>query len=51
MPKAIWNGKVIAETDQHEIVEGNECRLLYSSQGGLYVDSDGFHLRAPAAAF
>src|SRR5690349_10534173 len=23
MPKAIWNGKVIAETDQYEVVEGN----------------------------
>ena len=23
MPKATWNGKVIAETDAHEIVEGN----------------------------
>ena len=23
MPKAIWKGKVIAETDQHELVEGN----------------------------
>jgi uncharacterized protein (DUF427 family) len=23
MPRAIWNGKVIAESDQHELVEGN----------------------------
>jgi uncharacterized protein (DUF427 family) len=23
MPKATWNGKVIAETKEHEIVEGN----------------------------
>ncbi len=23
MPKAIWNGKVIAESDQTEVVEGN----------------------------
>lgn len=23
MPKAIWNGKVIAETDDHEVVENN----------------------------
>ena len=23
MPKAIWKGKVIAETDKHELVEGN----------------------------
>jgi uncharacterized protein (DUF427 family) len=23
MPKAIWNGAVIAETDRHELVEGN----------------------------
>lgn len=23
MPRATWNGKVIAETDAHEIVEGN----------------------------
>jgi uncharacterized protein (DUF427 family) len=23
MPKAIWNGKVIAESDRHEVVEGN----------------------------
>jgi uncharacterized protein (DUF427 family) len=23
MPRAIWNGTVIAETDRHEIVEGN----------------------------
>jgi uncharacterized protein (DUF427 family) len=23
MPKAIWNGKVIAETDRYELVEGN----------------------------
>ena len=23
MPKAIWNGKVIAESDQYESVEGN----------------------------
>jgi uncharacterized protein (DUF427 family) len=23
MPRAIWNGKVIAETDEHELVEGN----------------------------
>jgi uncharacterized protein (DUF427 family) len=23
MPKAIWKGKVIAETDKHEVVEGN----------------------------
>jgi uncharacterized protein (DUF427 family) len=23
MPRALWNGKVIAETDAHEIVEGN----------------------------
>jgi uncharacterized protein (DUF427 family) len=23
MPRAIWNGKVIAETDEHEVVEGN----------------------------
>jgi uncharacterized protein (DUF427 family) len=23
MPKALWNGKVIAETDQYETVEGN----------------------------
>lgn len=23
MPKAIWNGAVIAETDQHALVEGN----------------------------
>jgi uncharacterized protein (DUF427 family) len=23
MPRAIWKGKVIAETDRHELVEGN----------------------------
>jgi uncharacterized protein (DUF427 family) len=23
MPRAIWNGTVIAETDRHELVEGN----------------------------
>jgi uncharacterized protein (DUF427 family) len=23
MPKALWNGTVIAETDRHELVEGN----------------------------
>ena len=23
MPRAIWNGKVIAESDRHELVEGN----------------------------
>ena len=23
MPRAFWNGKVIAESDQHELVEGN----------------------------
>lgn len=23
MPKAIWNGKVIAESDRYELVEGN----------------------------
>lgn len=23
MPRAVWNGRVIAESDQHEIVEGN----------------------------
>ncbi len=23
MPRAIWNGTVIAETDEHELVEGN----------------------------
>ena len=23
MPRAIWNGTVIAETDKHELVEGN----------------------------
>ena len=23
MPRALWNGQVIAETDQHEMVEGN----------------------------
>jgi uncharacterized protein (DUF427 family) len=23
MPRAIWKGKVIAETDKHELVEGN----------------------------
>ncbi len=23
MPRAIWNGTVIAETDAHEVVEGN----------------------------
>lgn len=23
MPRAIWNGKVIAETDRYELVEGN----------------------------
>lgn len=23
MPRAIWNGKVIAETERHETVEGN----------------------------
>ncbi|HYG65742.1 MAG TPA: DUF427 domain-containing protein [Thermoanaerobaculia bacterium] len=23
MPRALWNGQVIAETDKHELVEGN----------------------------
>lgn len=23
MPRAIWNGKVVAETDRYELVEGN----------------------------
>ena len=23
MPRALWNGQVIAETDRHELVEGN----------------------------
>jgi uncharacterized protein (DUF427 family) len=23
MPRALWNGQVIAETDQYEVVEGN----------------------------
>jgi len=31
MPKAIWNGKVLAESDQTVVVEGLTHRALWTS--------------------
>ena len=56
MPKAIWNGKVIAETDTYETVEGNvyfparfrQPRILPAQRHphGLRLEGDGELLHA-----
>jgi uncharacterized protein (DUF427 family) len=40
MPKAIWNGKVIAESEQTEMVEGNHYFPADSVNRELLRDSD-----------
>ena len=40
MPRAIWNGTVIAETDKHELVEGNVYFPLESVRRELFQPSD-----------
>ncbi|HVR98260.1 MAG TPA: DUF427 domain-containing protein [Thermoanaerobaculia bacterium] len=34
MPRALWKGKVIAETDRHEVVEGN----VYFPPGSIHPE-------------
>ncbi len=34
MPRALWKGKVIAETDRHEVVEGN----VYFPPGSIHQE-------------
>lgn len=40
MPKAIWNGKVLAESDETEIVEGNHYFPPASLQPDFFQASD-----------
>lgn len=40
MPKATWNGAVLAETDDHEVVEGNIYFPPESLNREYFSDSD-----------
>ena len=40
MPRALWNGEVIAETDSFETVEGNIYFPLESLKDGFFQPSD-----------
>lgn len=46
MPKAIWNGKVIAESDHCEVVEGNQY-FPYASIHQEYFTSSDTHTICP----
>lgn len=46
MAKAIWNGAVIAESDDIELVEGNKYFPRSSVRGELLESSD-FHTHCP----
>lgn len=40
MPKAVWNGVVLAESDQTEVVEGNQYFPAESIQCEYFQDSN-----------
>ena len=40
MPRAIWNGQVIAETDEFEVVEGNIYFSPSSIRSEFFTPSD-----------
>jgi len=40
MPKAVWNGKVIAESDETEVVEGNHYFPADTIHGQYFKPSD-----------
>jgi uncharacterized protein (DUF427 family) len=46
MPKAIWNGAVLAESDQTEVVEGNHYFPPASIRKEFFQDS-GTHTTCP----
>lgn len=46
MPKAIWNGVVIAESDQTEIVEGNHY-FPANSVNKEYLEESSTHTTCP----
>ena len=46
MPKAVWNGAVIAESDETVMVEGNHYFPPESVNKGYFSDTD-LHTRCP----